>query len=524
MNWNPTSSLREEQFGDAQYPDEAVEARRAEPHRSSALTSVPTRQRGKVHLGPSPDASSVTDARARVRDDLPRIPQRGARTRRVNRAVPLALLGADVAALVLESVLLRGPWVAAAAFGVLTLLARAAVRQYRPRLSLSVLDDIPRVLGSLVAAMGLTMLALVVLDSEHVRPGLLLQRAAVFLALSVILQAVVTQQARRRRVRGGAVRRTLVVGGGRVARSITDALLEHPELGLLPVGVVDPAARPTSRPHPQVPLVATDLSRLARRVVVDEIDATILALGDGDAHVDTVIGLHQTGCEIFLVPPMFEMHHDGPDVERVRGVPLIRLRSDPTQRVSWWVKRGLDIAVAGLGLLVLAVPLAIIGLLVLLDSGRPIMFWQERVGLDGRRFKLCKFRSMRPESETESQTQWNIAEDPRVSPIGRVLRKTSLDEIPQLWNILRGQMSLVGPRPERPTFVEKFTEEHERYWARHRVPVGLTGLAQVNGLRGDTSIQERARYDNYYIANWSLWLDAKIMLLTAREVFGGRGR
>ena len=522
MTWIPTS-LRDQPVSDVQYNNAAPEAHRPEPFRSSALAGASTRQRGRVHLGPVSELHSVTDARARVRD-VPGVPQRRARARRMSSALPLALLSADVAALTLESVLLGGPWIAAAAFGVLTLLARAAVRQYRPRLSLSVLDDLPRMLGSLVAALGLTVLVLVVIDGDHVHPGMLLQRAGAFFALSVIAQAVVIGLARHRRAQGTGMRRTLIVGGGRVADTLTDALIEHPELGLLPVGVVDPAAHPNSRRHPQVPLVATDLLRLAPTVVADNVHATILALGDGDAHVDTVIGLHQTGCQIFLVPPMFEMHHDGPDVERVRGVPLIRLRSDPTQRVSWWVKRGLDIVVAGLGLLVLAVPLAIISALVLLDSGRPIMFWQERVGLDGRRFRLCKFRSMRPASETESQTQWNIADDPRVSPIGRVLRKTSLDEIPQLWNILRGQMSLVGPRPERPTFVEKFTEEHERYWARHRVPVGLTGLAQVNGLRGDTSIQERARYDNYYIANWSLWLDAKIVLLTAREVFGGRGR
>jgi lipopolysaccharide/colanic/teichoic acid biosynthesis glycosyltransferase len=153
-----------------------------------------------------------------------------------------------------------------------------------------------------------------------------------------------------------------------------------------------------------------------------------------------------------------------------------------------------------------------------------VLFWQERVGMDGRTFRLCKFRSLRPRSENESQTTWTVAGDPRLGKVGRFLRRSSIDEMPQLWNIVRGQMSLVGPRPERPTFVKKFSQEHARYWARHRVPVGLTGFAQVNGLRGDTSIRERARYDNYYIANWSLWLDLKIVLLTAREVFGGRGR
>jgi lipopolysaccharide/colanic/teichoic acid biosynthesis glycosyltransferase len=155
---------------------------------------------------------------------------------------------------------------------------------------------------------------------------------------------------------------------------------------------------------------------------------------------------------------------------------------------------------------------------VLLESGRPVLFAQVRIGLDGRPFRIYKLRSLKPVNEQEAATTWNVVGDPRIGPVGRLLRRTSLDELPQMWNVMRGEMSLVGPRPERPGFVEQFSTEHERYWARHRVPPGLTGLAQVNGLRGDTSIADRARYDNYYIANWSLWLDLKIILLTAREL------
>jgi lipopolysaccharide/colanic/teichoic acid biosynthesis glycosyltransferase len=179
------------------------------------------------------------------------------------------------------------------------------------------------------------------------------------------------------------------------------------------------------------------------------------------------------------------------------------------------------VLVAGSGLILLMPLLALLGLAVLLESGRPMLFWQQRIGVDGRSFSLCKFRSMRPVPVVESQTTWT--DTSRISTVGRFLRASSLDEVPQLWNVLRGDMSLVGPRPERPTFVERFSHEHERYWARHRVPVGLTGLAQVNGLRGDTSIADRALFDNYYIANWSLWLDVKIVLLTAREVLRGSG-
>jgi hypothetical protein len=151
------------------------------------------------------------------------------------------------------------------------------------------------------------------------------------------------------------------------------------------------------------------------------------------------------------------------------------------------------------------------------------IFRQERIGLNGRRFEVLKFRSMRPVNEQESQTNWSIAHDNRVGPVGRFIRKTSIDELPQLWNILRGEMTVVGPRPERPFFVEQFSAEHPEYAMRHRVPVGLTGLAQVSGLRGDTSISDRARFDNYYVENWSLWLDVKVVLRTAAEVFRGGG-
>jgi lipopolysaccharide/colanic/teichoic acid biosynthesis glycosyltransferase len=161
---------------------------------------------------------------------------------------------------------------------------------------------------------------------------------------------------------------------------------------------------------------------------------------------------------------------------------------------------------------------------VRIEGGRGVIFKQERVGLDGRRFNILKFRSMKPTDDAESAQCWNIADDPRLGSVGKLLRKLSLDELPQLWNILRGDMSLVGPRPERPLFVEEFSVQVPRYVARHRVPAGLTGWAQVHGLRGDTDIADRAAFDNYYIENWSMWSDIKIMLRTVSQVFGGRGR
>jgi lipopolysaccharide/colanic/teichoic acid biosynthesis glycosyltransferase len=146
------------------------------------------------------------------------------------------------------------------------------------------------------------------------------------------------------------------------------------------------------------------------------------------------------------------------------------------------------------------------------------------VGLDGRRFTIYKFRSLKPADEDESSQLWTIGGDPRMGPVGRWLRLLSLDELPQLWNVVRGDMSLVGPRPERPLFVDEFTNRFPRYVARHRVPVGLTGWAQINGLRGDTDIADRASFDNYYIENWSMWADVKIMLRTIGQLLGGRGQ
>lgn len=227
--------------------------------------------------------------------------------------------------------------------------------------------------------------------------------------------------------------------------------------------------------------------------------------------------------ELFVVPRLYELHHVEGDMDTVWGVPLVRLRRSAYRSPMWRVKRLGDIVLSGLALVVLSIPMALVALGVRLDGGPGIIFRQERVGVDGRPVTVMKFRSMRPVNEAESQTNWNIAKDNRLSAFGKFIRKTSLDELPQLINTLRGDMSVVGPRPERPYFVEQFQQMYPAYGARHRVPCGLTGWAAVNGLRGDTSIAERARFDNYYIQNWSLWLDIKIIVRTIGSVVTGSG-
>jgi exopolysaccharide biosynthesis polyprenyl glycosylphosphotransferase len=200
------------------------------------------------------------------------------------------------------------------------------------------------------------------------------------------------------------------------------------------------------------------------------------------------------------------------------------MREAPFRRLSWRLKRVVDIVVSACCLVLLAPVFTACAVIVRLEGGPGILFRQQRVGLDGRAFELLKFRSMRPVDLEESATLWNVADDDRIGRFGRFLRVSSLDELPQLWNVLRGDMSLVGPRPERPHFVDQFATTFPRYMARHRVPSGMTGWAQVHGLRGDTSVADRARFDNYYIEHWSLWLDLKIVVRTITVVLTGQGR
>ncbi|MFD7221732.1 sugar transferase [Streptomyces sp. NPDC059892] len=251
-------------------------------------------------------------------------------------------------------------------------------------------------------------------------------------------------------------------------------------------------------------------------------DAGATGTGDGTERAALVALFHEYGCATWFVgagpwdltaaPVAMERHLWGFAARHVAPPPVRRHRRDAA------VKRLLDV-VFTLPLLLAASPVLLAcALAVRLCDGRDVLFRQERVGQNGRTFTLLKFRTLRPADEHESATRWNIANDLRMSPVGNFLRRTSMDELPQLWNVLRGDMSLVGPRPERPFFVANFSKTQPGYAARHRMPVGITGLAQVHGLRGDTSIEERSRFDNHYIDHWSLWQDVCILLRTAASL------
>jgi exopolysaccharide biosynthesis polyprenyl glycosylphosphotransferase len=422
-------------------------------------------------------------------------------------ALTSTLIGVDILAAMVAIVLAHTPRWWAVALATMPLVCRASLRIYRPRLRLSYLDDVPRAVAGTCAGFGLAVAAIMLFGSNGDVSKLVIHDVLIFLAVAEPLRAIVFHVARwgRRRFRRGD--RTVVVGDDLVARELLATMGDHPEFGLRPTALVAP-------------------DDLATAIVQHRAGTVLLASASAaeSETVDSSIVAHQLGCRLLLLPRMFELFHDAPDVERLRGYPLVRIPMDPTRRPSWLVKRSVDVVVAALCLALLAPVLTICAVAVLLETGRPVIFSQMRVGRGGRPFRIFKLRSVRPSHEPEGDSPWSVVGDTRVGPVGRFLRRTSLDELPQLWNVVCGDMSLVGPRPERPGFVEKFTASHARYWARHRVPVGLTGLAQVNGLRGDTSIADRARHDNYYIANWSLWLDVKIILVTVRELFRGTER
>jgi exopolysaccharide biosynthesis polyprenyl glycosylphosphotransferase len=308
-----------------------------------------------------------------------------------------------------------------------------------------------------------------------------------------------------------------------VAIRLAEDLQQHKKYGIDPVGFVDsvPRVDPAMLPAPLLGGYV-ELSEL-----IEDFAVGVVMVGFGNQREADLVDILRTcdrlDCEIFIVPRLFEVHTITRDMDQVWGLPLVRVRRAPFRSVSWQVKRLGDVLASGLALVALSPVLAACAIAVRLEGGPGILFRQVRVGLDGAPFELLKFRSLKPVDETESATNWNIKHDDRLGPVGRFLRKSSLDELPQLWNILQGDMSLVGPRPERPHFVDEFTSRVPRYMARHRVPAGLTGWAQVHGLRGDTSIRDRASFDNYYIENWSLWGDVKIMVRTINQVLFGRG-
>jgi Undecaprenyl-phosphate glucose phosphotransferase len=342
---------------------------------------------------------------------------------------------------------------------------------------------------------------------------------AIFVVLNLILIVAVrwcTAAALERVRRSGRnLRNVLVVGAGDLGRTVVERYGAHQEFGFRVVGFLDDDPGLRERGFHGVPVLGTTAD-LEAVVVAHAVDQVILALPLASQHkaAQLLPRASQLLVDVKVVPDLLQFAVARGGVEELDGIPMINLTQIPLQGWNMVVKRAFDIA-ASAGLLLLFSPLFPVVALAIrrIDRG-PILFSQIRTGLDGRSFRIYKFRTMR--QDAEDQRTWTRSEDDRVTPIGAFLRRTNLDELPQLLNVLRGDMSLVGPRPEQPEFVDRFRERYPEYNIRHRVRTGMTGWAQVNGLRGDTSIRQRVLHDLYYIQNWSFGLDLKILWRTFR--------
>jgi len=319
--------------------------------------------------------------------------------------------------------------------------------------------------------------------------------------------------------RGINVRRVLVVGEGPSAESVIRRLDDFPEIGLQVIGVVthaDSSAWEVGRK--QVLGCFDQITQIIEKFKVEEV---LIALPSSQQN-DVAYLLEQLKDEtldVRLIPDVHAYVTLGCDVEDFDGVPVLRINDSPLFVWRAAAKRCTDILVAAIALAVFFPLMLLIGMLVKLTSRGPMLYRQERMGLDGRTFMMLKFRSMKIDAESRTGAVWAQQSDDRKTVIGAFLRKTSLDELPQLWNVLRGEMSLVGPRPERPVFVKQFRKEIPHYMLRHKVKAGITGWAQVNGWRGNTSLSRRVECDLYYIQNWSYLLDLKILSLTIWKGF-----
>jgi exopolysaccharide biosynthesis polyprenyl glycosylphosphotransferase len=342
---------------------------------------------------------------------------------------------------------------------------------------------------------------------------------AVFAAVDAILVGftrwIIGVSLARIRRSGGNLQKVLVVGAGDLGRKVVDRLNLHKEYGFSIIGFLDDDPGRQQRHIQGVPVLGT--TRELERVITDEnVDQVMIAL-PLEAHYRTVQLVRRAGqllVDIKVVPDVLQYYVMRAGIEDLDGLPLINLTQIPLQGWNQIVKRAFDIVGSTLLLLVTSWLFPTIAWLIKREDGGPVFFSQVRTGLDGRSFRLYKYRSMRPEAEDE--TQWTRTNDSRITRIGEFLRRTNLDELPQLYNVLKGDMSLVGPRPEQPKFVERFRNRYPAYNTRHRVRSGLTGWAQVNGLRGDSSIRQRVAHDLYYIENWSFGLDIKILWRTFR--------
>lgn len=389
---------------------------------------------------------------------------------------------------------------------------------YHRRHAALLLDEIYRLVGAVSVATLIT----VAFMSFVLRETLQYQRSIVALAWASSIVLISLGRALHGRLqrllqrRGIGLERVLIVGTGEVGRMILQKFQQSADLGYQVVGFVE--VNPNGRVPAKVmglPVLGT-VEDLPRLIEAQDIHEVIIALPEASHQelVGIVSQCERERVSIRVFPDVFQIMASEVTISDLAGLPLLTIRDVALRGWKLTLKRIVDIAFSSVFLMLFSPIMLLTAILIKLDSPGPVFFVQERMGLDAKPFKMLKFRSMRVDAEANGPG-WTTKDDPRRTRIGAFIRKYSIDELPQFINVLMGDMSVVGPRPEQPAYVEQFRRSIPRYMERHREKAGVTGWAQINGLRGDTSIAERTKYDLWYIENWSLWLDFKIILRTA---------
>jgi len=400
----------------------------------------------------------------------------------------------------------------------LALLVLRSLRIYRSSRTARLGEELFALLKGTIAVVAMAGLASFFTHGELSRA--LVAIFGVLMALLLLSSRVVIRIVLRAMRRAGRnLRHVLIVGTGEPAQAFARKVLGHPDYGLAVAGLVAPQPPGAGALLMGLPVVGS-IGELRSLVETRGIDLVYLALArsewrEEEAALDQ---LSDSTAAVRLVPDLARAFTLNAAVEDFDGMPVVRVTETPDQGWNGVLKRGFDIVCSALGLVLLSPLMLAVAIWVKLDSPGPVFYGQERVGFNGRRFRMWKFRTMRMDAES-SGPGWTRPGDPRRTGAGETLRKLSFDELPQLWNVLIGEMSLVGPRPERPMYVEQFRTAIPRYMLRHHVKAGITGWAQVNGLRGDTPLDQRIEYDLYYIRHWSLGFDVAILLRTLGRVF-----
>lgn len=396
---------------------------------------------------------------------------------------------------------------------VTQILAFLGVDLYHPRRGLSFFEEFFSIVAGVVLNLMIILALLFFLREVSFSRLLIIYYLSINIILTTFTHYIFRKTLMSLREKGYNLRKMIILGAGENAVRISDIFGKHLIYGYKVSGFVKAEEEKENLPLP----ILGKTKELAKILETEKPDLVIYAVGlDEKNYLKEAIDLcDKEGIELKIVPAFTEFIAARGRVDAVDGVPVITIRDIPVRMgYNLFLKRSFDLFFSFLFILAFSPFYLLIAILVKVSSKGPIFIFQERVGLDNKQFKMIKFRTMYVQEKKESDTKWTVKDDPRVTPIGSILRKLSIDETPQFFNVFAGNMSVVGPRPERPFFVEQFKNDHRHYMRRHAVKAGITGWAQVRGLRGDTSIEERIAADIYYIENWSFWFDIKIIVMT----------